>query len=343
MTELIVAVGVLLVLTLLGWIVMQVRAQQHRLGARLDELAVRLSNRPAVDRERSKVLDALKGERAPGFSLPTIGGERVTLDALLAPAKPLLLVFVEPRCGPCYELLPDIGGWQRVYGDQLAIELISAGDARTNLAMTAEYGIRQVILQHEMELVMAYDLAQAPAAVLIQPDGRISDGPRYGTRAVRQLVADALGLALPAGPDHNFLVSGPGDEAPALRLPDLDGNVVDLESYRGAPTLLLFWSPGCSYCREILPEVLAYEQRPNRARIVVVSSGPIGLNQALGFTSPVVLDEARTIGSVLGVTGTPAAVLIDGMGRIASPVGRGTAGVRAFLASTIVSAATVAE
>lgn len=326
-------------------------------GTRFDQFTKFLANRQSLRRTaivqdnsgqaaqptaRSGGPDTLVGERAPAFALAGIVGERVTLKALLKPRKPLLLVFAEPRCGPCYELLPDLGGWQRVYRDRLSIALISSGEARTNLAMTADYGIHSMLLQQERETETAYGLAMAPAAVLIQPDGRISAGPSYGTRAIRRFVAETLGLVMPPDPVRDTRIAGPGEAVPPFRLPDLAGNVVDLAACRGAPTMLLFWSPGCSHCANLLLEVLAYEGQPNRPRIVVVSRGPIGLNQDLGFASPVVLDETRVIGDGLGVTGTPAAVLIDGMGRVASPVGRGGAGVRALMARTLVPLATAA-
>jgi hypothetical protein len=34
-----------------------------------------------------------------------------------------------------------------------------------------------------------------------------------------------------------------GEPAPALALPDLSGQTVDLVDFRGHPTLVLFWSP----------------------------------------------------------------------------------------------------
>ena len=116
--------------------------------------------------------DALAGRMAPVFTLPDLAGRRIALDVLLAHGKPLLLVFTDPRCGPCYELLPDLGGWQRVYGDRLEIALVSSGEPRTNESMIAGYGIGLVLLQEAYELIEAYGLTQAPAAVLVQPDGR---------------------------------------------------------------------------------------------------------------------------------------------------------------------------
>jgi thiol-disulfide isomerase/thioredoxin len=343
MTASLIAVGALGLLALQGWIILHARAQQRRLGARLDALVQRLTARAeAAAQERARLLDALAGTAAPAFALAELGGGRVTLEALLAPARPLLLVFTDPRCGPCYELLPDVGVWQRVYGDRLTIALVSSGDPQTNLAMTAEYGVRPVLLQQETEVVAAYALGQFPAAVLVRPDGRVAAGPRYGTRAIRQLVADTLGLALPAPAPRAVQAVGVGEAAPPLRRPDLAGNVVDLAPRRGEPTLLVFWSPGCGHCQEVLPAIRAFERAPGRPRLVVVSHGPAALNLEAGFASPVVLDEDRTIAEAFGVGGTPAAVLIDGRGVVVSGVARGAGGVRAALEALTAPALPVA-
>ena len=322
------------------WLLVHLRAQQDRMGDRLDALSTRIWARAAekvdqapeaVDQSYEAALNALAGKAAPDFALPELGGARVTLNALLAPAKPLLLVFTDPRCGPCYELLPDLGGWQRVYGDRLTIALVSAGEPRTNIAMTAEYGIRPVLLQDEREVGEDYGLIQAPAAVVIQPDGQVSAGPRYGAKAIRQLVADTLGLEMPQAPSHDVQVAGIGRAAPPLRRPDLDGQVVEIGGPGSEPTLLVFWSPGCSGCQAVLPDIKAFEAEVERLRVVVVSRGPVGLNQEVGFRSPVVLDDDHSLARIFGVTGTPAAVLLDGRGVVVTQVARGSEGVRAAL------------
>jgi thiol-disulfide isomerase/thioredoxin len=333
--QIIAVFGVLGAMALLAWVLFQVHGQQLRMRGRLDNIAVRLATNDtdSVASERESLLNALAGEDASQFDLRTITGEHISLNALLRLNKPLLLLFVEPRCGPCYELLPDIGGWQRVYGENLTIALISAGAPESNVAMTAEFGISPVLLQVEKEVVEAYGVMQAPAAVLIQPDGRVSAGPRYGVRATRKLVADTLGLVLPEAPRREIETVTIGQAAPPIRRPDLDGNVVDLASFRDAPTLLLFWSPGCSHCHELLPELRAFEQSLGWMRTVIVSRGPGALNQEAGFNSPVVLDDDQSIAQTFGASGTPAAVLLDARGLVATPVARGSAGVRSALQS----------
>jgi peroxiredoxin len=312
-----------------------------------DALAKRLAHRgssrnttlptdvEAAAREHDRLLNALAGQVAPSFELTALDGGRVDFSALLAPAKPLLLVFTDLRCGPCFELLPDVGGWQRVYSDRLTIALVSSGAPERNLAMTAEYGIDRVLLQKSDEVVAAYGLVQAPAAVLIQPDGRVSAGPRYGAIAVRRLIADTLGLVLPEAPVRDVQAAGIGQAAPAIRRPDLAGNAIDLAALRGAPTLILFWSPGCSHCQEVLPEIKAFEQVPEHTRTVIVSRGPIALNQAAGFASPLMLDDDETIARAFGVSGTPAALVLDASGRLATPVARGASGIRTALQAVL--------
>jgi len=273
----------------------------------------------------------LVGQTAYPFALVDLDGTPVRLGEVLDEVRPLLLVFVDPRSGTCHEFMPDMGGWQRVYHDRLAIVLVSTGDPETNRAMTAEYGIAPVLLQRDLEVIDAYGLMMAPAAVLVGTDGRIVAGPQYGPQAIRELVAHTLGLIVPPPPALHVQVVGRGDPAPRLRRPDLEGNIVDLAVFQGEPVLLLFWSPGCGYCEELLPHVLAFERATVRTRLIVVSGGAIGVNKELGFSSPVVLDDDYAIAQSFGVIGTPAAVLIGSRGTVVSEVARGSVAVRAYV------------
>ena len=316
----------------------QSRTLQHRasespsrLQVWFDGLTRRLAGATPVEPNAEEGETDLAGQTAPSFTLVDLDGRSVTLASLLAPGKPLLLVFTDPRCATCHEFLPDIGGWQRVYGDRLAIALVSTGEPATNRAMTAEYGIQPVLLQRELEVIETYGLLQAPAAVLIQPDGRIAAGPRYGTQPIRQLVADSLGLVVPPPPVLHVQVVGRGEPAPPIRRPDLEGNIVDLAMFQGEPVLLLFWSPGCGYCQELLPYILAFEQATTRVRMIVISGGAIGVNRELGFISPIVLDDDHVVARSFGVAGTPAAVLIGSRGNVVSEVARGGGAVRSYV------------
>lgn len=302
-------------------------AESGRTQSRFDAL----SRRFAAPRT-STVAPApvVEGQLAPAFEVVDLGGMPVTLRSLLDPFRPLLLVFINPTCNSCKESLHDIGGWQRMYRDRLAIVVISTGDVEANRALTARHGIEPVLLQREREVVRAYGLTMAPGAVVVQPDGRIGRGPGYGPDAIRQLVADTLGEVVSPAPDAVLPVAR-GDRAPRIDRPDLNGMVVDLDAYLGAPFLLLFWDPGCPFCQRLLPKIRAFEQATTRVRLVVISEGDVDANRGLGLASLVVRDDQRAIARAFGATVTPAAVLIGAKGTVASAVAQGAQGVSAYV------------
>lgn len=303
-----------------AWALVHLREQRGRIDARLDDLTRRAAAR--------------RTSPQPNVVLHTLEGAAVRIADLARAGKPVVAIVTDPRCGPCYELLPDIGGWERLYGDRLTFALISGGTMAQNRAMTAEYGIQTVLLQEDTSFVEAFGLVQAPAALLFGSDGSLSGAPAYGAMGVRGLVAGALGLALPerlgepAGPSQPVAAGAP---APHFRRPDLDGNVIEPAALRGRDTVLLFWSPGCSHCQELLPEMLAWETDPAAPRLIVVSSGPVTLNRESGLRSPIVLDDDRTIRDRYGVTGTPVGILIDRNGIVRTKPFRGASGVRELM------------
>ncbi len=314
-----------------GWALIHLRAQGTRIQQRFD----------AISRPSPSVPVTPEPVLAPAFDLPDLNGGRATLATLKARGKPLLLVFTDPQCGPCFELLPDLGGWERHYGDSLSIVLVSAGTPEVNRAMTAEYGLTTVLMQDEREVVDAYGIRMAPAAVVVWPDGRLRAEPVYGAHKVRQLVAQTLGLALPESPVREASPVAIGERVPSLRRPDLDGAVVDLAAI-GKRTLLLFWSPGCHHCQDLLPEIKAWEGHRGDANLVVISQGPIALNREAGLTSLIVLDDDRSVSASFGMSGTPAALVIDERGIVVSQAARGATAVRQ-LAAQLMSATVAAN
>jgi len=276
--------------------------------------------------------------RAPAFALPGLDGRIVSLAGLLAAGRPALLAFSHPKCGPCHELLADTGGWERVYGDRLSVVTISSGDVRQNRILGREYGLGTILLQQDRELADALELPMLPAAVLVAPDGRVL-GSATGAYRVRELVASALGLAVPPPAQAKPVRAlEPGEPVGDLRWPDLDGTLVNLGEPHPDPALLLFWSPGCSHCQDLLQEIRAWDADPSGPRMVVVTSGPAGLNREAGLLAPMIPDDEGVLKHTFGVRGTPAAVLIDGNGRVASGVARGATAVRALAAQRFATA-----
>jgi peroxiredoxin/uncharacterized membrane protein YphA (DoxX/SURF4 family) len=295
------------------------------------------------------------GSPAPAFALSGLHGETMTLDALRAHDKPILLVFSDPNCGPCTALMPDIGRWQRDYAGQLTIAQISRGAPDANRAKAAEHGVSYVLLQQDDEVAQAFRSPGTPSAVVVGADGMISRPMAVGADAIRDLVARTTGSSggiplldrapapLPSANGGNapstVFEQGTvkiGDQAPSVELPDVDGKTVRLADFQGTPTMLLFWSLGCGFCQQMLPDLKKWEEEhPNGApQLVLVSSGTVEENKAMGLRSPVLLDQSFATGSAFGANGTPMAVLVDADGKVASGVAAGAPSVFALAAGS---------
>ena len=87
------------------WILSQARRQHVRMAARADEIAARLAKQASTACSSANTSSAAVhgGNRAvPAFALDLIGGGQRTLEQLIHPVRPLMLIFTHPRCGPFF-------------------------------------------------------------------------------------------------------------------------------------------------------------------------------------------------------------------------------------------------
>lgn len=317
--------------------------QQSTVLARIDAMKKVIDEdyaEPPVEREDAAApVEGLPvGAPAPSFSLSSIGGEQVTLDDLLVYGKPVLLLFVSPNCLPCETLRPSIKVWERDYGSQLTVALLSKGDLEENRDRMAKYEARNVLLQGQSGVAEEYEAKWTPAALLIRPDGRIASQVSYGDEEIRALVTRAVTPAdvrrkrnLPVksnGHKPQITIATPqalkdlGEPAPRFSLPDLQGEVVDNQDLLGRDTLLVFWDPKCPYCQEMVEDFERWEDDPPKGapRLVFVSSGEeeIVREESSRIKSQFLHDPEFDVGPLFGTNRTPSAVLIDADGRIAS-------------------------
>ncbi len=307
LTVAIVALGLVLAEAL---VLVQLLKQQGRLLLRIEALEGH-SGAPVVE---APAPGLPRGASAPSFAVRTLDDREVALESLWSGGKPVLLLFTRPNCEPCTQLLPDIGRWEHALSESLTIALIAEGSVEDNRANAGEHGISRVLLQRGGEVADAYRADVTPSALLVRHDGIIGSALSRGPEEIRSLVAGFPTIAAPA---------------PRFRLPDLDGNVVDLLDLRGSKMLLVFWNPACGFCQKMLDDLKAWENDPppGAPKLLIVSTGDIDANRAQGFRSTVVLEQDFATGKAFGVPGTPSAVLIDAQGKLASDVGIGVSGV----------------
>jgi peroxiredoxin/uncharacterized membrane protein YphA (DoxX/SURF4 family) len=304
-------VGLLLVVCGLAvWILLHMLRQNGRLLVRLEAVEKKLN----IDPNAAEVPGLPAGQPAPSFELAQLDGEHYSLEELLKPGLSLLLVFVEPACGACEDLQPKLAEWQREYSDRIQIVPVSRGHLEANRDRSKRYGVSGVLMQKDREVWNSYLVRATPSAVLIK-EGKVASPLAEGPEAIQDLVRRST-LPPPAKK---------GDPIPALKLPDLDGETVDLGALRGRRTLLLFWNPGCGFCQRMLDDIKDWEQRRSEddPELLVISSGTPDANRAQGFRSRVLLDTGWGAGSVLGAGGTPSALVVDESGTVASEVAVG--------------------
>lgn len=133
-----------------------------------------------------------------------------------------------------------------------------------------------------------------------------------------------------------------GARAPDFSLPDLQGTTVSLDSLleRGRPLLLIFVSPACESCVELLPKIGRWQRSlADRLTIVLMSTGRVKINQPIfeehGITDDVLLQEFMEVSDAFRIRGTPSAVIITPDGTVASNPAETVFGIEPLLRTAL--------
>jgi methylamine dehydrogenase accessory protein MauD len=189
------AVLVVGLLTAQWWFLLGLVRQNGRLVRRLEAVEGSLADaglalRPS-ENGAQQMAGLPVGTPAPVFDLLDLEGEEVTLDSLRSPGRPVLLLFTEPGCEYCMELLPEVGRWQDELADELTIALISCDDPKENRAMSNKHGLSRVLLEDDWEVSDVYQVSGTPSAVLVEPDGTIGSFLAESAEEIEALVSQA--------------------------------------------------------------------------------------------------------------------------------------------------------
>src|SRR5215208_2454790 len=343
-------IGVVLLAALAGvtWLLVHLLGQNGRLLVRIDRIEAALEDADIEiadddeedeDDEDEEEEGLAFGAPAPAFSLSGLYGETMTLDALRAAEKPVLLLFTDPSCGPCNAMMGDVGKWQRDLSEKLTIAVLTRGSLEDNRNKAKQQNLTHVLMQKDNEVADAYQTYGTPTAVLVRPDGTIGSAAAGGAQEIRTLVKQAAEGKVPVPRPRLAAVPRPvkarqpaanaqaprgiasiGKDAPVVELNNLEGETVKLADFAGHPTAVLFWNPGCGFCQRMLDDLKAWEsdKSADAPKLLVVSTGEVERNRELGLSSPVVLDSGFNVGRAFGASGTPSAVLVGADGKIAS-------------------------
>lgn len=160
--------------------------------------AMKLSAQPARARGRSGVTKSLpqsrlvrdglkKGATAPSFTLPALDGTEISLSDFQG--KRILLVFSDPQCQPCQDLVPKLERIHRA-GKGITVLMISRGDVELNKEKAAEHwSTFPIALQRHWEISRAYGIFATPVGYVIDDRGVLASDAAVGGDAILQLAA----------------------------------------------------------------------------------------------------------------------------------------------------------
>jgi peroxiredoxin len=185
----------------LGW---QLLRQSGRMLLRLDELEKRLDEVEYGGAEEPTGLPI--GTDAPAFALADLGGDHKEVAQFRG--QPLLLVFFNPACGFCRDMMPKLATLQKTEtrrhdletGSSIAgngsskahprILIVSGGSAEENRKLFDAHRVAYpVLLQKEMEVAAAYRANGTPSGYLISAEGKIASELAMGAEALLGLAA----------------------------------------------------------------------------------------------------------------------------------------------------------
>lgn len=350
MTSVLILQGLIL---LSLWVVMvQVIKQQGRLLLQIEELGQRLTRAgfvPIADVEPEPATALAVGAELPDFQSTDLEGRTVSPGTFRG--RRVLLIHWSPDCGFCTEIAPDLARLQAPLQTQ-GTELVLAahGEPEAIRAVAAEAGLTATTIpidsQHPL-MQSGFAFQGTPVAYLLDEQGRVAQPLAQGGEAILELARAQAGVKPPRRrlpgerplSESRFERNGlkPGTPAPAFCLPDLQGQTVCLEQYRGRRVLLIFSDPDCGPCSALAPHLSERFQSCLDAglQLILVARGDLEANrrkaQAHGFAFPVVIQERWTLSQKYGIFAVPVAFLIDEDGIIAASVARGVDEILALM------------
>jgi peroxiredoxin len=150
--------------------------------------------------------DGLKaGTPAPEFMLPALDGSEIALSSFRG--RPVLLVFSDPNCRPCNELLPKLEQIHRKSKD-LQVLVIGRGDPEANRDKAKKLGLTfPMVLQRSWEISRAYGMFSTPIGYLVDEDGVLVEDVAIGGNRILALAAQSRNSTLTAAA-HARLLTG---------------------------------------------------------------------------------------------------------------------------------------
>jgi peroxiredoxin len=317
----------------------QIVRQQGRILLRLDELEAR----HAAGTAASQVPEFSVGAAFPGFTLPDLDGNMISLASYRG--KQALLIHWNPGCGFCEAIAPELARLEQdLLQNNIRLLFIAGADAKSNRALMRKCGLRApVLLLDKGETPRPFQYTGTPVAYLLDAEGRVAQPFAEGADAVpalaRNLIPHTRHLSGEKALAESRIVRDglkAGARAPDFSLKNIHGGLVSLDDYRGRRVLLVFTDPHCGPCDTIAAELAQLHRAHGHdgMAFVMVGRGDVEENRRkakrFGIEFPVLLQDQWKLSKQYGIFATPVAFLVGEHGVILENVAVGADAIRAL-------------
>jgi peroxiredoxin len=326
------------------WFCYQLFLQNGRLQLRLGALEEELRAQEIIPEDGEALLKGLPvGSLLNDFELPLLAGGTMTLSEWRG--KKVLLIFFNPSCGYCMQMLPKLTALPPNADGRTPVPLIiSTGDVEENRRLFEKYRIpHAVLLQEGSEVATLYRALGTPMGYLVDERGQTATELLKGgdgllaLLGVRDYSTQAEKGSSNGKGRRGFSRSLTGSKitreglkagvrAPDFTLPRVDGGELSLREYLGQRVLLVFSDPQCGPCQQLAPKLENLHRRGD-IQVLMISRGTVEANREKvtehGLTFPVVLQKHWEISREYGIFATPVGYLINEKGILATNVALG--------------------
>ncbi|MCW2240782.1 thiol-disulfide isomerase/thioredoxin [Azospirillum canadense] len=186
-------------LLFVAWLFTNMLAQYGRVVLRLEAIEERKQKprenngnfiEPPTKPSTPTKLGLPPGTPAPNFSLPVVNGESVAFSNEYKKGDITILIFVDPRCGPCEALMPTIQKWQQTYDPALKFIVVSTQTSDKGGVQFGKYKALKILVQKEYEVAKMYECYGTPGAVAVDDSGFFATWLAPGAEAIAGMIEE---------------------------------------------------------------------------------------------------------------------------------------------------------
>jgi methylamine dehydrogenase accessory protein MauD len=169
----------------------------------LSLIVLALARQIGVLHERIAPVGALKvdtgpavGDKAPVFTLPTVGGALAHIGQALEEGRAQLLLFVSPDCPVCKNLIPVAKAFAQY--ERLDVLFVSDGELAAQRRLIERFGLSPGAFVNSAEVGMRFGVGKLPYAVLIDDGGIVAASGLVNSREHLESLVVAKQMGVPS-------------------------------------------------------------------------------------------------------------------------------------------------